>query len=71
MLSMLLPLGMLVDEVDSALLDRLTAFGASRGGFAHTGRSVQSQPDPATTKNDVAALLAGLEKLDQAIASLG
>ena len=70
LLALLLPIGLLPKEIDSAWLGTTDSFGAKRGQTAHTSFRAQQQPDPGSESSTVSQILAGLALLDEKITRL-
>jgi hypothetical protein len=71
LLKMLLPIGVLEHELDLVWLGDVNSFGQNRGIVAHTSaRAVQTLPDPADARGQVAAVLSGLVDLEQTVRNL-
>ena len=72
-LSLLLPIGIDCDDLDSTLLATMNTFGENRGSAAHSSatsyRTIQA-PDPATELATVNQILDGLALIDELINTL-
>lgn len=69
-LSLLLPIGIDSDDLDSALLATMNTFGEQRGLVAHSSASAYRTirpSDPATELNTVEQIVAGLVDVDELI----
>lgn len=73
LLALLLPIGIDSDDLDSALLATMNAFGEQRGIVAHSSaisyKTIQP-PDPATELSRVQQITAGLLLVDELITDL-
>lgn len=72
-LSLLLPIGVDVDELDSVLLATLNTFGKERGLVAHssaTSYRTTQLPDPANELNRIQQITQGLLQIDKLINAL-
>ena len=72
-LSLLLPIGIDSDDLDSALLADLNTFGEQRGLVAHssaTSYRTRQPPDPADELNRVQQITQGLLQIDELINTL-
>jgi hypothetical protein len=72
-LSLLLPIGVDVDELDSVLLATLNTFGKERGLVAHssaTSYRTNQLPDPANELNIIQLITQGLLQIDKLINAL-
>jgi hypothetical protein len=69
-LRLLLPVGVLESELDSAWLQEIDAFGEARGDAAHQALRTQQPPDPATEYEVVCDVVAGLRKIDARLTAL-
>lgn len=67
LLQMLLPLGIHVNEIDTAFLISMDSFGRDRGKIAHNSIKTQTMIDPFTKEKDVTNILAEIGKLDDKI----
>jgi hypothetical protein len=71
LLKILLPIGVLENELDPVWLANVNSFGQSRGIVAHTSaRAVQTLPDPADARGQVRAVMSGLVDLEQTVKGL-
>lgn len=66
-LSMLLPIGIEKDKIDSTWLTTIKEFGIFRGAIAHTSYSVQNVLDPITIINSIRQILDGIIEIERAI----
>jgi hypothetical protein len=69
-LRLLLPVGILIDDLDSTWLNTLNSFGASRGNTAHLSAKTQQPIDPKTEIQTVEQILQGLERVDARLSDL-
>lgn len=73
LLALLLPIGIDSDDLDSALLATMNAFGEQRGVVAHSSaisyKTIQP-PDPATELSRVQQIIEGLLLVDELISNL-
>jgi hypothetical protein len=70
-LSLLLPVGFSIKDIDAVWLGTIDAFGISRGETAHASSfKPVVQPDPAQERATVWAILSGLEAVDRRLDSL-
>jgi len=69
-LRLFMPLGLTHRDFDDGLLSDLQAFGALRGGFAHTVSRVRQGVQPSEDRSRVERIVTGLALLEQAINSL-
>jgi len=68
--SIVLPTGILIEELDGALLNKLDSFGISRGDIAHLSKKrVTKQLNPQDEYNNVNFLLNALADFDLKIQS--
>jgi hypothetical protein len=73
LLSLLLPIGIDSDDLDSAWLSTMNTFGERRGIAAHTSATsykATQPPDPKTEFDTVNTILEGLKDIDQLINKL-
>lgn len=69
-LSLLLPVGLEIADIDTTLLNTLDSYGAGRGAVAHSSGKTQQAIDPATEKATVTLIIQELEKLDAQLQTL-
>jgi hypothetical protein len=69
-LRLLLPTGVLESDLDPGWLQTIDGFGNARGDTAHQALRTQQPPDPATEHQTVAAIVAGLRKVDARLTEL-
>jgi hypothetical protein len=69
-LSMVLPLGIELSNLDMTWLSVMNTFGAARGDVAHKTAAVQQQLDPQTLKATVTLIMNEIQKIDIQIKSL-
>lgn len=69
-LRVLLPVGVLESDLDSAWLQEIDAFGSARGDTAHQALRTQQPPDPAAEYATVRRIVVGLRKVDTRLAAL-
>jgi hypothetical protein len=68
LLSILLPIGIGLNEIDPAWLHTMDNFGSKRGQFAHTSSSVQSQIDLVTERNCINnSILPEIRNIDELV----
>ena len=70
LLALLLPIGIDSDDLDSALLATMNAFGEQRGVVAHSSAKTIQPPDPATELSRVKQIIKELLKVDELISNL-
>lgn len=73
LLALLLPIGIDSDDLDSALLATMNAFGEQRGIVAHSSAisyKTKQPPDPATELSRVQQIITGLLLVDELISDL-
>jgi hypothetical protein len=63
-LSLLLPVGFKVTEIEQAWLSQMNSFGKIRGETAHTSFAPTKLVDPKTEQTTVSQLIAGLQQID-------
>ena len=66
-LSMLLPIGVELSEIDTTWLNTINSFGTSRGEIAHTAAHVQQPLDPVTLRSTVQQILSEVVIIDEKI----
>lgn len=69
-LGILLPLGVLYDDIDNTWLTTISSFGLQRGSIAHQSARVQTLQDPNDIRNNIRLILQELNVLDQKIKRL-
>jgi hypothetical protein len=69
-LRILLPLGIPLNEIDSAWLLEMDTFGDDRGEIAHHSIKVQKIIDPSTEQKRVERVLVEIKKIDSLVISL-
>lgn len=71
-LRILLPIGILEDQIDINWLATIHAFGSRRGATAHKAKGRTTQPpDPQTEASNVESILRGLRSIDLLVAQIG
>lgn len=70
LLKILLPVGVLESDLDSAWLQIMDSFGEDRGRLAHSARQIQQPPDPSDELRTIAAIVAGVKRLDICLQAL-
>lgn len=71
LLSMLLPIGLEIDEVDTTWLASLDSWARERGDFAHkSSGKIGTRLDPAKEYAQVKLLMAGFKDLDRRVAAV-
>lgn len=69
-LSILLPVGLDIDDIDATWLNTISSFGQNRGEIAHTSATVQQPLDPATIKTTISQIMSEIEDIDIKIKQL-
>ncbi|MFH9425214.1 HEPN domain-containing protein [Streptomyces sp. NPDC017529] len=64
LLRMLLPIGLLEEELDTAWISDIDAWATARGDAAHKGAKMQVRPDPQKEMKAVGRILSGFRDLD-------
>ncbi len=64
-LSILLPIGLEHNDIDTTWLNTISSFGTNRGEIAHTSAKVQSPLDPPTLKNTINQILSEIRIIDE------
>lgn len=72
LLRVLLPIGVRESDLDPPWVAQMNTFGGRRGSVAHSSAgAIKSAPDPAGAREEILAIVAGLEQLDSLLAKLG
>lgn len=69
-LSILLPIGIDIDEIDGTWLNTISSFGQNRGEIAHTSATVQQPLDPATIRTTIGQIMSEIADIDVKIKKL-
>lgn len=69
-LSILLPVGLDIGEIDTTWLNTISSFGQNRGEIAHTSATVQQPLDPATIKSTIHQIMGEIADIDLKIKKL-
>lgn len=64
------PLGVDIDDLDSAWISTIDSYGSKRGETAHTSARTQNTIDLQTEKRDLEHIVEGLETLEELIGDL-
>ncbi len=70
LLNILLPLGILFDEIDNTWLNTMNSFGEERGKVAHSTSRALNLIDPEAEIKSVVFMLKGIKKIDKKIYAL-
>jgi hypothetical protein len=66
---MLLPIGVLEEDLDTAWISDTDTWATLRGDAAHKGAKMQVQPDPRKELQTVQQVLEGFRELDEHMSS--